>query len=118
MGQADEDENVKIVCICPGMVATPLWTRDDAAHVREQFSYADDLAVQPEEIAQAMQEMIEEKKYSGGTLIEVSKSRSRGELATDLAVVIEGQGEEMKAWLNKNYQPLREHFAQERGKGS
>ena len=25
MGQADNDENIKIVCILPGMVATPLW---------------------------------------------------------------------------------------------
>lgn len=115
MGQADVDENVKIVCICPGMVATPLWTRDDAKHVREQFSYADDLCIKPEEVAQGMKEIIEEGKYPGGTLLEVSKSRARGPLATDLASVIEGQGEELKIWYDNMCKPLRDVFNSERG---
>jgi len=39
MAQADADENVKVVCILPGMVSTPLWTGDAAKHVFDQFSY-------------------------------------------------------------------------------
>lgn len=30
MAQADVDQNVKVVCVCPGIVDTPLWTGDAA----------------------------------------------------------------------------------------
>ena len=116
MAQADIDENVKIVAVCPGMVATPLWTSETAKQVNAQWSYSDEMCLRPEEVAQAMKELVEQSKYKGGSMIEVSKTRARGELATELAVVVEGGGEEMKKWLDTNYAPLREVWAGERGK--
>lgn len=57
MAQADIDENVKVVAICPGVVATPLWTqRDDA--VAKQMGYTDEIGITPEEVAEAMLELV------------------------------------------------------------
>jgi len=68
MGQADQDEGVKIVCICPGIVASPLWTDriDDRA---KAFNYGTAPMLGPEEVAETMMNMIEEGKYGGGTVL-------------------------------------------------
>lgn len=57
MAQADKDENVKIVCVCPGMVDTPLWTGDEAKDVADQHSFTTDVCVTAEEVGKAMIEM-------------------------------------------------------------
>lgn len=134
MAQADADENVKVVCICPGMVSTPLWTGDAAKHVFDQYSYSDDMCITPEEVAVAMKEMIEDGSFKGGALMEVTKDRPRNRLESATAVVDESlDNEAMKAfWVRlhfyhesspielttlqaKNWAPLREVFKKERG---
>ena len=116
MAQADADEDVKVVCICPGMVSTPLWTGEAAKHVNAQFSYTDDMCITPDEVAEAMKEMIEQGRYKGGALLEVSKATPRNVLENPQSSAMKGQqGEELKAWLDRSYAPLREVFAKERG---
>src|ERR1700761_7126158 len=38
LGQADEEEGVKVVCMCPGLVRSPLWTDRQDNHA-EMFGY-------------------------------------------------------------------------------
>jgi len=68
MGMADQEEGFKVVCICPGIVASPLWTdrKDDRA---EKFNYGKVPMLQPEDIAEAMMRLVEEGKYGGGTVL-------------------------------------------------
>lgn len=118
MGQADADESVKIVCVCPGMVSTPLWTGDHGSHHRGQYGYNDDMCVTPEEVAQGMKELVEESKYRGGTIMEVKKGALRKVVQTELSRIDEGQDQqapEMEGYFNNLYKPLREEFSKERG---
>lgn len=114
MAQADEDEGVKVVCICPGMVKTPLWTGEAGKHVRGQFSYADDTCVTAEEVAEAMREMVEdlEGKYPGGSLLEVSKGSMRHVLNAGQSFDLSKPG--MREFAEKNFAPVREVFKTER----
>lgn len=57
MAQADKDENVKVVCVCPGMVDTPLWTAEEAKDSADQHSFTADVCVTAEEVGKAMVEM-------------------------------------------------------------
>lgn len=102
MAQADADENVKVVCICPGMVSTPLWTGEAAKDVHAQFSYTDDICTTPEEIAIAMKEMIEDGSFAGGALMEVTKDRPRNRLESAQSLKGKpGEEEAMKAfWVS------------------
>lgn len=68
MGQADIEEGVKVNCILPGMVQTPLWT-DRQDDVAEQSKYKERAALQPMDIAEVMLKMIESKEYGGGTCV-------------------------------------------------
>lgn len=63
------------------MVASPLWTdrTDDRAAA---FAYGKVPMVTPDEIAETMMRMIEEGKYSGGTVL--VKSESTEEVVFDL----------------------------------
>lgn len=100
MAQAEADENVKIVCILPGMVSTPLWTGDAAKHVFDQFQYNDDMCTTPEEIAVAMKEMIEDGSFEGGALMEVTKDRPRARLESAKSVIDASMGnEQAKAFM-------------------
>ena len=116
MAQADMDENIKVVCICPGMVATPLWTGDTAKHVNAQFSYSDDMCITPDDVAEAMKEMIESPKYKGGSLMECRKGDLRHDLPSQQAVIVDDMdGEAGKKFFGTLYGPVREVFAKERG---
>lgn len=118
MGQADADEGIKIVCVCPGMVSTPLWKGEQGSHHRGQYGYKDDMCVTPEEVAQGMKELVEESKYPGGTIMEVKQGALRKLVETAQATIDEGmdqQGPEIEAYLNTLYKPVREEFAKERG---
>ena len=118
MRQADEDENVKVVCICPGMVSTPLWTGEDAKHVHSQFSYTDDVCISPDDVAEAMKELVEDGKYKGGALLEVKKGDLRHDLESAQSFNLDGLDPEVaKKFIGPMYGPLREVFANERGVG-
>lgn len=78
LGHTDEAEGVKVVCICPGIVATPLWEvrEDDRA---KDFKYGEQGTekIMPEEIADAMMRLVEEGKYIGGTVLTKYQSEEK-----------------------------------------
>lgn len=113
MAQADADENIKIVCVCPGMVSTPLWTGDAARDVADQYSFTEDVCVSAIDVAGAMVEMVESSEYPGGALLEVSKGRLRHKLESGQSIT--GETPEMLAFFDHCYQPIRETFKNERG---
>lgn len=113
MAQADIDEDIKIVCCCPGIVATPMWKGEAAKDIAAQYQYNDDVAIMPEDVADAMKDMVEQAEYKGGTLLEVSKRNLRGALESRQALV--GDSPEMKAFMDHCYAPIREVFRKERG---
>lgn len=69
LGQADADEGIKVVCICPGMVATPLW-EDRVDQRARDYKYNEEghPSSTPDEIAETMMRLVEQGQYSGGTV--------------------------------------------------
>ncbi|KAH6718662.1 hypothetical protein BKA61DRAFT_570723 [Leptodontidium sp. MPI-SDFR-AT-0119] len=63
-------QGVKVVAICPGIVATPLWS--DNLGAKNQFSIADEIMITSETVATSMISLIEESRYSSGTVFEIS----------------------------------------------
>ena len=116
MAQADKDENVKVVSVCPGIVATPMWKGKDAKEVAKQYAYDDEISLTAEEVANAMKDLIEQGKFGGGSLLEVSKTRGVNELeSSELAQKL---GPEGQTWVDRCYAPVREILKNERGVGS
>jgi len=68
MGEADVEEGVKVVCVLPGMVRSPLWEdrEDDYA---ERVKYLERESLGPEDVAELMVRMVEGKGYDGGTCV-------------------------------------------------
>ena len=65
MGQADVDEGVRINCVLPGLVSSPLWhDREDQMHDWGKFGGREYL--ETSDIAELMLKMIESKVYEGG----------------------------------------------------
>jgi NAD(P)-dependent dehydrogenase (short-subunit alcohol dehydrogenase family) len=115
MAQADKDENVKIVSVCPGIVATPLWKGKDAEEVAKQYAYDDEMSLTPEEVANAMKDLIEQGKFGGGSLLEVSKTRGVNQLESN--ELTQGLGPEAQTWVERCYAPVRDILGEERGAG-
>ncbi|KAK5122449.1 hypothetical protein LTR85_004033 [Meristemomyces frigidus] len=117
MAQADVDEDCKIVCVCPGVVATPLWTSDAAKDVAKQYGYNDEMSITPEEVAEAMMEMVQSGEYPGGSLLEVSKGNLRGQLESmqSSAQAMASNSAGYQTWLENNSAPIREVWNKERG---
>jgi len=113
MAQADKDESIKVVCICPGMVTTPLWTASDAQDVAKQFSYTDDVCITAHDVAEAMVEMVTQGAYPGGSLLRVSKKLLREPLDSGQSFVDDGS-EAMKAFTDRCYEPIRDILRKER----
>ncbi|KAK5121266.1 hypothetical protein LTR85_005432 [Meristemomyces frigidus] len=68
MGQADIEEGVKVTCVLPGMVQTPLWT-DRQDDVAERAKYKDRAGLQPMDIAEVMLKTVESRQYGGGSCV-------------------------------------------------
>ena len=70
MGEADIEEGIRVITICPGLVATRLWT-DREPEFMEMNHYKERPALGPGDIAECMVRMIEdpERKYTGGTVV-------------------------------------------------
>lgn len=116
MAQADVDEDCKVVCVCPGMVSTPLWTGDAAKDVAKQYSFTEKMCISAEDVAEAMMEMVQSAKYPGGSLLEVSKGNLRGKLESrEAEQIMASQIPEFQEWLDINYAPIREVWQKERG---
>lgn len=116
MTQADKDENIKVVSVCPGIVATPLWQSSQASEVAKQYSYSDNMAIAPEEVAEAMKDLVEQEKFPGGSLLEVSKKKGVNLLESN--EVPSAKSPELQDWIDQCYAPTREMLKKERGVAS
>jgi 3-hydroxybutyrate dehydrogenase len=72
-----QEFGIKVVAVAPGNVATPLWTEDVKKALRD-----DDVLIHPDEVAERMLDVVESDEYPGGTVLEVTKGRTR-RLAVD-----------------------------------
>lgn len=116
MAQADKDENIKVVSVCPGIVATPLWKGAAAEEVAKQYAYSDEKSITAEEVASAMKDLIEQGKYEGGSLLEMSKAKGVNMLeSSDLG---KKMGPEAQTWIDGCYAKPRQILQKERGTGS
>lgn len=75
LGHADGAEGVKVVCICPAIVKTPLW-EDRVDERAKDYKYGEEGSPYntPEEVSEAMLKLVEESKYSGGTVLKKAQS--------------------------------------------
>ncbi|KAH0174260.1 hypothetical protein KCU67_g865, partial [Aureobasidium melanogenum] len=72
LAPAESLNGVKVVCLCPGIVDTPLWqTREGLS---EQFSVSDEVSITSEDAAAAMVDLIVNEKYKGGMVLKVDRS--------------------------------------------
>lgn len=71
LSHADGVEGIKVVCICPGLVATPLWKTPGEERARDYLHRQgeENPINTPDEIAEAMMRLVEEGKYRGGTVL-------------------------------------------------
>ncbi|OAA53002.1 NAD(P)-binding domain protein [Cordyceps fumosorosea ARSEF 2679] len=71
LAKAEQEANVKVVCVCPGLVATPLLqgVMDGSANVSP-----DSTLMEPAEIASRIKELVEQGKYPGGTALGVYRT--------------------------------------------
>ncbi|KAF3763616.1 NAD(P)-binding protein [Cryphonectria parasitica EP155] len=76
LAQADPDEGIKVVCICPNLVKTPLW--EEREDDRAKYYHYDEESTRkntPDEVAEAMMRLVEEGRFSGGTVYVKSPQR-------------------------------------------
>ena len=85
LARLDDEHNIRVAAVAPGVIKTPLWTPDKAKVVTDADEW-----VLPEEVAEAMISLIEQDevvspascdgpsiRVKGGTIIEVSKGSVR-----------------------------------------
>ncbi|KAF2814103.1 NAD(P)-binding protein [Mytilinidion resinicola] len=73
MKGTDAYTGVRITTICPGLVKTPLFTLDKM----KQFSFSDEKALLPEQVAEKMLDMLQKAEYTCGTVVELTPLGSR-----------------------------------------
>jgi len=72
MKDSEEFTGVKITTICPGLVNTPL-----VEDKKTQFSFTEEKALTPDQVATGMISLLESKKYPCGTVLEISTAGLR-----------------------------------------
>ncbi|KAH7032149.1 15-hydroxyprostaglandin dehydrogenase [Macrophomina phaseolina] len=77
MRKAEQEEGVKVVALCPGVVRTPLWSPDRGTDLLQLFKYSQDAILEPEDVARAAKQLVEEGRYGGGTVLEVTTVGTR-----------------------------------------
>jgi hypothetical protein len=83
--------------------------------VAKQYAYDDEMSLTPEEVANAMKDLIEQGKFGGGSLLEVSKTRGVNQLESN--ELTQGLGPEAQTWVERCYAPVRDILGEERGAG-
>lgn len=69
LSHADGAEGIKVVCVCPGLVATPLWKTPGDERAKQYLHGDGENPINtPDEIAETMMHLVEEDKYRGGTV--------------------------------------------------
>ena len=94
MGQADPDQGVRINCIMPGLVNSPLW-HDREDNMMQWGKFHDRKQLLPVDIAEVMLKMVESKEYEGGTCV----------LKTPYEEKIEEEGHKVMQEKMKQYDP-------------
>jgi hypothetical protein len=113
--KSSAQEGVKIVCVLPGVVQSPLWTdRDD--DIAEEMKYKDRDGLQPEDIADVMVRMIESKEYGGGTTVLKTPYEERIEEDGYIKSKEKGQSYDPSPRPEPDISRLRGLIAAERGK--
>lgn len=102
LAPADEEEGIKVVCICPGIVMTPMWEeREDS--VADVFRYkqakAKSVTSSADAIATMMGRLVEEEQFGGGSVY--VKSAQRDELVVEEHTVSRLGFERPRAALDK-----------------
>ncbi|KAI9871104.1 MAG: hypothetical protein M1830_003306, partial [Pleopsidium flavum] len=115
MADADPLEGVKVVCICPGIVKTPLWT--DRPEKMAQWSVSDVKSMTSEDIAESMLDLIENGKYGGGTVLK-HDTDTKEAVKFENAIMPSAGGDQMAAFKERLDQPIREMMKGERGVAS
>ncbi|KAL5425033.1 hypothetical protein PMIN06_005664 [Paraphaeosphaeria minitans] len=104
---------VKITTICPGLVATPLFTDDK----KEQYSFHENKALKPSDVATGMLDLIQKKEFGCGTVYEISMAGTRVIPEWNVAAPsAEGTGQneaEMAAGMEALVGPIREKLRSE-----
>jgi NAD(P)-dependent dehydrogenase (short-subunit alcohol dehydrogenase family) len=112
MAPADEEENVKVVAVLPGVVDTPLWTGAEAKDVAAQFSFQAEGAITADEVARTMKDVIEQSQYPGGTLLRITKEDLKEVLPS--APYHTEMSDQLKMILGNSHKPIKEIFDRER----
>lgn len=105
---------VKVTTICPGLVNTPLFTADKM----KQFSFAENKALTPDQVARHMLDLIQKKEYPCGSMMELSLTGPRMIPEWNIpAPQGEGTGQELDAgvMMKAMLLPIEEKLNKERG---
>lgn len=73
LGNLEPSINVRVSGIAPGLVKTPIWTKDKLSWVDEKT----DEWVSAEQVAKVMLDLIQSAEHVGGTILEVGVDRVR-----------------------------------------
>lgn len=67
MDLLEKYEGIKVVTICPGAVNTPLWSPEK----RQRVNFDQVEALEPDDVAKSMIDLVQEGKYGSGTILEI-----------------------------------------------
>lgn len=93
-------------------VDTPLWT--NAPSKMEQFSYSPTLALTAESVAETMVQLIEESKYPGGTILQVTLEGNEAAESKQVWESARAPPDLLRAAVQKSYGPVRAILKAER----
>lgn len=115
MKDSESLTGVKITTICPGLVNTPLFTDDK----KDQYSFHENKALTPDNVAKNMIDLIQKKEYGCGTVLELSMAGTRVVPEWNIAPPsAEGTGQnesEQAAGLKALLRPIQEKLDLEKG---
>ena len=97
------------------MVATPLWKSPLQI---AQFSYSKEIAQTAESVAETMLEIIQESKYPGGTVLQVTIEGNKVAETLQAGQMARLSGEALEAARHRSAEPIKAILNAERYDGS
>ncbi|KAF4969528.1 hypothetical protein FSARC_3258 [Fusarium sarcochroum] len=74
LGGLRDELGIRVGCVAPGAVATPIWREDPTKAVMLE---EDTVLIEPEEVAQGMWQLVINPELGDGTILEVTKGATR-----------------------------------------